>query len=225
MNFEQQLKAKNVVEGTRAIKRIVLPLVNSPGPLLTDQPELADQRARDGHPERIEVVVGIRALTPIESDEVDVGANEYAAERNVPESMRNGLNPTYSLGFNLHVLARACVDPDSDPKNPVPFFGAPGDITGAIERILKSTHLSRDSIIYLAQHQESWQDQVSPQVTTMSPEKMWELMEEVAASTDLGPFLHLRLGMLQRFTQFLVGQLLISLARNLPSDSSSSDKK
>jgi hypothetical protein len=224
MKFEEQLKAKNVVQGTRAITRVTLPLVNSPGPLLVDQPELAEQRARDGHPERIEIVVGMRAITPLEQCEILVGANGYAEQHGVPLEQRNDLNPIYSLGYNLHLLAIACVDPDGDAKDPEPFFGARGNVQSAVEVMLRSPHLTRDSITFLAAHQEAWQDKVSPQAKTIPSDQLWEVMGEMAASTDLGPFLNMRPGMHLQLLRFSVSQLLSLLAQNKPSDSSSSDK-
>ncbi len=76
-----KLKFGTAKKGTRAIKAVELPLVNSPGDYVADQPELAAQRAADGRPERQTVRLGIRALNPGEDGEVQDGALEYARKR------------------------------------------------------------------------------------------------------------------------------------------------
>lgn len=219
MNFEQALKAANVAKGARAIKRVKLPLVNSPGPLLPDQPELAEQRARDGVPERSEIDVGVRAMRPSEFEQVIVGALEYAKARGVTEEP---LSPIYSLGYRYTLLAITLVDPDSDPKDPEPFFGKRGDVASAIEAMRSSDHLTDDSLMFLAEHQDAWQQQVSPTANRLAPAQLWVLMKEVAASTDASPFLQLRVGMQWQFVQFLVSQLSIARTDSLPTPSDSS---
>lgn len=216
------MKLKDVpLKGTRAITRVPLPLCNTPGSLLEDQPELAAQRAQDGDPDRSEVEVGIRALNPGEFATVIERAHEYATTRGI--TMLDERNPVYSLGYTLNLLALACVDPDSDPKDPDPFFGTRGNVQSAIDEMLASDHLTRDSLLYLSEHQEAWQDKVSPQATKIGAEKLWALAAEVAASNDARPFLALRPGMQWRLVHFLASQWLSLLSSNSPSGSDSAE--
>lgn len=222
MNFKEQLKLKNVADGTRAIKKVVLPAVNSPGRQQVDQPELAAQRARDGNPGRTEFVIGLRVTTPGEQELIAVRANEYAAERKIDPAFRNERNPVYSLGYSLNLLAVTCVDPDGDPKNPRSFWG--DTIDEAIDTIRHCEHMSRDSLLYLAEQQDSWQDAVSPQAKTLSPDQLFALMEEVATSPDASPFLDLRPGMQWQLLRFINGLYLNLLTASSPSVSSSSEE-
>ncbi len=215
MNFEEQvLRLGTVVGGTDIIREVELPLANSPGRLQPDQPEL--EAARGGA--RQTVRVGIRALTPGESEEVSAAAHREAVERGVSDP--DDRNPIYSQRYNLHLCARACVDPDSPPgTTPRPFFGA--NVDAAIEKMRTSTLLTRDSIIFLAEHQELWQDQVSPSVGTISDEKLYQSMGEVAASKDASPFFDLRPYTRFKLTQFSASLCLRLLARSSFSDSDS----
>lgn len=227
MNFQEQLKAKlklsNVAKGTRAIKKVLLPVVNTPGRMLVDQPELAAQREANGNPERDDFVIGLRALRPDEFETIVCRADQYASKHSVDPAFRNERNPIYSLGYTYNLLAITCVDPDGDPDDPAPFWGPRGDIDAAVETIRKCDHLSRDSLLYLAELQEAWQDQVSPQAKTLTPTQLYELMGEVAASTDASPFLALRPGMQWQLVRFINGLYLSLLTANSPSDSTSSE--
>lgn len=210
----QKLKFGNVAKGTRAAKPVVLPLVNTAGPYQSDPPEAAAQRAIDGHPERAEIRLGVRAITPGELATILERAAEYARARKAEIDDRNSI---YSLAYNLNLCAIACVDIDPvddagnpipfDPANAQPFFGT-GDIDSAIREMLESAHLSPDTIQYLAAEQEAWQDEVSPLATKLSPEQLWKIIGEVASSSDASPFLKLRLGTLLQCMRLLVSQLL-----------------
>lgn len=214
------MKFKDVAKGTRAITRVKLPLCNSPGPLLADQAELAAQRAVDGHEERSDVDVGIRALKPGEFRDVIERAQDYARSKGLEHF--DDRNPVYSLAYNLNLLALACVDPDSDPKDPEPFFGTRGDPESAIAQILDSDHLTRDSILFLAEHQESWQDAVAPQATKIGPEQLWEVAGKLVAEGDGRTFLGLRPGAQLQCARFLASQCLSLLMPSSQSDSASS---
>lgn len=223
MNFQEQLKAANVAKGKRAITRVKLPVVNTPGPWLGDQPELAEQRAKDGVPERVSLTVGLRAATPGEFETVLERTLKYVLEKGMTAA--DPRSDMYSIRFNLNLLAITCVDPDADADDPRPFWGERGDIDGAIETMRTSDHLTRDSILYLAQHQEAWQDQVSPSALRLSSEQLWILMKEVAASTDISPFLELRVGMQWQLVRFLVSLLSTAQTDNSPTPSGSSETR
>lgn len=212
-------KLSDVMRGTRAITVVKLPLCNTPGRLLADQPELEAQRDRDGHPDRLEIDVGIRALTPGEFALVLERALTMAKARGVDEKHCDALNPIYSFAYNVNLIAIACVCADSDPADPEPFFGKKGDHESAVQEILSSEHLTRDSIAYLAEHQEAWQDAVAPQATKISAEGLWELVGSLVQG-DTRAFLELRPGMQLKLALFMAHQLLSSL---MPSSQSGSD--
>ena len=224
-------KFSQVARGTRAIKPIKLPLVNTPGPYQPDLPELAAQRAKDGASERVEVDLGIRVLSPGEFDELLIRAREFAKQRNV-ETI-DDRDPIYSLGYSLHLCAIACVDINPvddqgkalpfDPADPPPFFGVKGNPDSAVEEMLKSPCLTRDSILYLAELQEAWQTEQAPQATRLGTEELWKLAGEVAASNDPSPFLRLRVGTQLQLLRFLVAHWWTAQSSSSSSDSTSAE--
>lgn len=203
------MKLKDIMGGTRAIKRVSLPLVNVPCSLLPDIPELAEQRAKDaqtaasaGAPEvPAAVEVGLRVLTGDEFLSVYEKARKMAEARGSTRADES--DPVYNMAESVYICALACVDPDSDPHNPEPFFGQKGDVESGVKEILASIHIGRDGLIFLAEQQEHWQDVCNPQGLKMSPERMFTLVGEVAASDDAAPFLRLRPGMRWSFARFM----------------------
>lgn len=228
------MKLKDIIAGTRAIHRVRLPLVNVPSGAVDAHPELTEQRARDqaAAPEGQAafsvgyVDVGLRVLLGIESQQTLKNAEAYAL-RNGAKNPGPG-DPLYDFGLRLYTVALAAVDPDSDPKNPEPFFGERGNIESAVDEILHSPHIGRDGILYLSEQHESWQDMLNPLVLRLSLEQMWTKVGEVAASRDARPFLELHPATRWIFTRFLASQLLSSLdpksssGANSPSESSPS---
>lgn len=196
------MRHRDYTIGHRAIKRVPLPLVNVPGLASPDQPELAAQRDADrataaaskppgstsGASAVSEATVGLRALTGTESALALRLAGKYSRDNG-----GTGLvdDPHHVIGLQVYTLAIACVDPDSNPENPTPFFGERNDIESAAREILESPHIGRDGIAYLMDHQEMWQAACSPQTKGVSPEKMLELAMEAAKEDDPRGFLAL----------------------------------
>lgn len=213
-------KLSDLFKGHRAIKRVALPLVNVPSHHSPDVPELAAQRESDralaislGEPVIPDTVdVGLRVLTLEELATVYQKAGEFARERGVKEP--NETDPIYNLGVSIYICAIACVDPDSDPKNPEPFFGKRGDLGSAALELLSSPHIGRDGIAYLAEQHEAWQDEANPQANKIPPSKLYDLVVEFADKNErkgLASFLALRPGMRWRCMRFMASQLV-----NLP---------
>jgi hypothetical protein len=209
-------KLSDIMKGYRAIKKVALPLVNVPSFINPDVPELAAQRESDralaianGEPANPdEIMVGLRILTLNELALVYQKAGDFARERGVKEP--NETDPIYNLGVSVYICAIACVDPDSDVKNPEPFFGARGDIESAARELLDSIHIGRDGIAYLAEQHEAWQDLCNPQANKVPPSKFYELIVEMAdKNTDvaLKTFLALRPGMRFRLACFTASLL------------------
>jgi hypothetical protein len=202
----------DIAAGVRAIKRIPLPLVNVPCSLLPDIPELTEQRNKDAEaaasqgapvvPATIEV--GLRVLTGEENLLIERLSNKMA-ETNGCRAFEE-TDAIFNMAKSLYTIAVACVDPDSDPKDPDPFFGPRGKTAdetaeNCAQRILVSPHIGRDGIIFLAEQHEHWQDICNPAALKMSAERMWALVGEVAASADA--LLKLRPGMRSTFARFM----------------------
>lgn len=215
-------RLKDIAEGTRAIKRITVRLCNMPCALLPDIPELAAQREQDRAAWQAAQAAQPGAAPPIAPDQsVEIGLRVLSGEENglvlqkaADYATRKGAkkcdesDPVYNFAVSVYTCAIACVDPDSDPKNPARFFGE--EIDGAAEALLKSPHFGRDGIIYLSEQHEVWQDANNPQALKLDIARMWQLVGEVAASPDAGPFLNLRPGLRQSFVRFMAA-LLTSL--------------
>jgi hypothetical protein len=122
-------------------------------------------------------------LTGLEEAAVLAKARGFAKERGVDDP-RDG-NPIYDLGQWVHTLAVACIDPESPEEAPRPFF------EGGADQILASELLGRDVIAYLYEHQQSWQDEVSPRARTIGAAELVAHVVEVASTEDPTPFLRL----------------------------------
>jgi len=172
----------NIMKGHRAIKRVQLPLVNVPSSLIPDVPELAAQRQADaagGEPAK-EITVGLRVLTLSELTTIYEKAGEFARKHGVKDP--NETDPVYALGLSVYTCAIACVDPDSDVKDPEPFFGKRGDIESAALELLDSIHIGRDGIAYLAEQHENWQDICNPQANKVPPHAFYDAIYSMATN-------------------------------------------
>jgi len=222
------MRYRDIVEGTRAIKVIDLPLVNVPCSLLPDIPELAEQRQKDalaaakkGGPEvPSSIKVGLRVLTGDEFLEIEELARKMTESRGAKAVDGDVI---YHLAQSVFTVALACVDPDSDPADPTPLFGEKGKPETAAKQLLASPHIGRDGIVYLAEQHEHWQDMCNPQALKVSADRLWQLVGEVAASNDASPFLLLRPGMRVSFTRFMAALLVSLRADKFFSGSSLSD--
>jgi hypothetical protein len=201
-------KLSDIAKGNRAIKKVPLPLVNVPAFLSADVPELAAQRESDraaaiekGEPAvPDEVMVGLRVLTQGELTEVYEKAGDFARKHGVKEP--NETDPIYNIGLSVYTCVMACVDPDSDPRDPEPFFGARADLESGALELLASPHIGRDGIAYLQETQEAWQDMCNPRASKVPPSVFYDSIvsladkeQDVALRTFLGyrPAMHFRL--------------------------------
>lgn len=220
------MRLRDIAAGTRAIKRVPLRLCNVPCELLPDIPELAEQRAADRKaweaaqpgqappvaPDQT-VEVGLRVLSGDETATVYEKAAAFARSRGSVKPEET--DPVYALGVSVYTCAIACVDPDSSPTEPVPFFGD-GSIESAAKEILDSPHLGRDGIVYLAEQHELWQDLCNPQGLKMNPFEMWNAIGKVAVEADHQTFLAMRPGLRVSFARFMAALLTTSLTGKLP---------
>ena len=209
------MRLSDIATGTRAIKRVPLPLVNVPSKFSSDVPELLEQREKDradalanGQPFPDEITVGLRVLLSGELVEVYENAARFAKEHGVSEP--NESDPIYNLGVSIYICAMSCVDPDSDPRNPVRFFGR-GDLESAAAELLSSPHIGRDGLAYLAEQQELWQDLSNPRANKIPPHKFYDVIVAMAnedANKALKDFLALRPGMLFHLLRSMAVQLV-----------------
>lgn len=216
-------KLSDIMKGHRAIKKVALPLVNVPSFVSPDVPELVAQRESDattnGVPaNKSEIQVGLRVLTLGELATIYQKAGDFARERGVKEP--NETDPVYALGLSIYTCAIACVDPDSNVKDPDPFFGTRGDLESAARELLESVHIGRDGIAYLAEQHENWQDACNPQANRVPAHVFYDLIVEMSDDNPdkaLKTFLGLRPGMRLRFMTFMA-----KLLKTLHSEKSSS---
>lgn len=232
------MKFKDIPLGLRAIRRVDLPLVNVPCALLPDIPELAAQRQKDAEAAASQgapavpgsVEVGLRVLTGDESLLIE-RLSRKMADKNGARALDSS-DAIFYMAQSLYTCIVACVDPDSSPKDPDPFFGIRPrkggsfeeleiDLQVGIDSVLGSPHVGRDGIFFLAEQHALWQDLCNPQALKMSPQRMWDLVGEVAASVDDRPFSLLRPGMQLSFARFMAATLWSSLMSKSPSGSDS----
>jgi hypothetical protein len=136
-------------KGTRARRRVVLPLSDGPIPLYTREGKL------ELDPANAEVVqLDLRPLTSGEQSDVLARAHADAVARGVQDP-RAG-NPIYDLAEMEHTLLLCCVDPDSPQEAPMPLFAS-------IEEIRRDPALGSDRVVYLFELFQQFQDECSPQ--------------------------------------------------------------
>lgn len=204
------MKFRDVIKGKRAIKRVALPLANTPSYLTLP--------AEGVEPAGEQVIVGVRVLDGEEQALVNELSAEWALNRGARELTDR--DPQYNLGVSVFTCVIACVDPDSDPSNPEPFFGSRGDYKSAAAELLCSPDIGRDGIIYLAEAQATWQDLCSPQAKKISPSKLHEATGDLASNDPevaLRAFLALAPGTRFILSRSMAVQLLSSATPKYPS--------
>jgi hypothetical protein len=210
------MKLRDLMRGTRAIHVVDLPLVNVPNSGAEHSPELDAARKRDAEllgttAEQLPqfAKIGLRCLRLGESSAAYEGARTYAKALGVDNPSEE--DPLYNLGAKLHTLVRACVDPDSDPSNPAPFFGDAKSfdddraIESALEDIQSNPALTVDSVEYLCQQWEWWTDRVNPQIKNLSDREMFGLIGSLVGDPDR--FLSWRPGVQRSLVHFMALQL------------------
>lgn len=193
----------HMTEGFRALKIIELPLTVQPHGLQVDTPEQVEARA--GH-EPVKVMVGLRALTPGERELVLSAARARAIS-----SGASGEDIERTSGYNqalaVYTVAAATVDPDSDRRTPLLFFG--DTLEQAAETIRKSPLMTDDIVLYLREQQECFQDEVNPQALTIKDSELFDVAKKSVEDED---FLKLyRVGTLVNLTRTMAALLLTSL--------------
>jgi hypothetical protein len=213
------MKLKDILQGSRAIHRVRLALLNVPPDHGLERVQAAAPTGQAAFAVPDHVELGLRVLLGLETERVLECAQAYA-EKHGSKRPQPG-DPLYDYGMRLYTVAISAVDPDSDPKDPDPFFGVRGDLESAVQEIQTSPFIGRDGVLYLSEQQEHWQDALNPSPLKVSPERLYELVVEVATSKDARPFWELRPGMQWVLARFMAGQLLSSPDQRFFSTSSS----
>jgi hypothetical protein len=154
-------------------------------------------------------------LAPLDMQEeilVLAGARAFAAENGGKED--DTADPIYEKGLKLHTLLHACVDSDSQPDAPKPFFESVEEIRG--QKLLSPDHLEM-----LFEAQVTHQDNCSPRQLDL-PAAHYVAAVVHLAGGNLPFFLRLRPGMQWSLLRTMAAQLLDSQALKLPSSSPSS---
>lgn len=201
------MKLRDLMRGTRAIHVVEIPLVNVPNPGAEESPELAEARKRDAQifgttAEQMptKAKVGLRVLLPGQWADVQTAAREFAIERGNPNPTED--DPNYNLGTQINTLCRACVDADSDPLNPDLFEPDP-------KEWLDNPNLTRDTLTYLCEEWEWWNDRVNPQIKNFSDHEMLAFVGQLVVNPDI--FLSLRAGVQRSLVAFMAALLWNSL--------------
>jgi hypothetical protein len=179
------MKFSSILNEPRKRKTITLPL---PGAQQTD----------DGTWEGPTVKVDVRALTGIEPDTVHTLAVDYAKKRSGGGELDQDL---VESGRIIHTLILACIDTDSPPESPQPFFD-----TG-VEGIENSNVLLPELKQYLYEQQQLHQDETNPLVGTQTPEQFAAAVVATAQG-DMSFFVCMRPGMLWSFTHSMASLLM-----------------
>lgn len=189
-------------QGFRAIKLIELPLANQSHGIQVDTPEQI--AARDGN-EPIRVMVGLRALTPGERGDVLSAAYARAISKGATGEVES--SAIYNQQLAVYTVAAATIDPDSDRRQPLFFFGE--SLESAADTIRSSPLMTDDILIYLRERQEAWQSEVNPQALTVKDNELYDITKRAAVDSD---FLWCMVpGMLVKYTHSLAVLLLSSL--------------
>lgn len=175
-----------------AIKKIPLPIVNIPHGIQAGTPEQLAQWEADGKP--VAPIVGIRVIGPGEDVEIDRLADASSRALGVPTY--NDTHPICVKERMIYTMATACVDPDSDPRAPLLFFGDTVEQAAAILRDDPKKILTFDTVVYLHEVYEIWKSQTNPQANTVEDHKLEEMAMKAADDADflalLSPGLRLR---------------------------------
>jgi hypothetical protein len=213
------MKLRDLMRGTRAIHVVEIPLVNVPNSGAEESPELVEARKRDAQifgttieqmPTKAKV--GLRVLLPGQWADVQTAARQFAIDRGNPSPTED--DPNYNLGTQINTLCRACVDVDSDPSNPELYEPKP-------EEWLTNPNLTRDSLTYLCEEWEWWNDRVNPQIKNFNDYESFAFIGQLVGDPDR--FLLLRPGVQRALVHFMAVQLWSLLTPKSPSSGGSDE--
>lgn len=170
-----------------------VPIANLPHGIQKGTPEQAAQAAADGLPVKLPQC-GIRALSPGE----DIEAHRLAAEFSKTQGVDyNETHPVCVNSLMVYSVAMACVDPDSDRRKPVLFFGDTPELAAQTLRDDPKHFITLDTVVYLHERYLIWKDKINPQANTIADYEMQDILQRSANDLDflasLTPGLRLKL--------------------------------
>lgn len=170
-----------------------VPIANLPHGIQKGTPEQAAQAAADGLPPKLPQC-GIRALSPGE----DIEAHRLAAAFSKTQGVDyNETHPVCVNSLMVYTLAMACVDPDSDRRKPVLFFGDSPELAAQTLRDDPKHLITLDTVVYLHERYLIWKDKINPQANTIADYEMQDILQRSANDLDflasLTPGLRLKL--------------------------------
>ncbi len=189
-----------------AFERVVVPLANLPHGLQQGTDEQRAQASRDSV--STAPVCGIRALTDGEEDTCHRLAEAYARSQGVEKY--DDVHPICVKALRVYLLATACVDPDTDPRAPLLFFGDTIEEAAETLRNDPKRNITADTVAYLYERYEIWRDKVNPQANTLQDYRLAEAAEKAADDADF--LAYMRPGLRLKFTHTLAALLVASPA-------------
>lgn len=211
-----------------AIERVVVPLANLPHGLQKGTDEQRAQAQRDSV--STAPVCGIRALMDGEEDACHRLAEAYSRSQGVEKY--DDVHPICVKALRVYTLATACVDPDTDPRAPLLFFGDTIEEAAEVLRNDPKKNITADTVAYLFERYEMWRDKINPQANTLQDYELQLAAEKAADDADF--LAYMRPGLRLKFTHTLAALLVaspgwISIASGLsstaPTSSASSPQK
>ena len=150
-----------------------------------------------------EFACDVRAFSGVDDALLLQRARSYAIEHGI-EAPKDG-DPLYEQGKWIHTILLGCVDPDSPPGAPVPYFD------GGAKDVLEC--LDRDRMAFLVERQARVQDAASFGPRTLSPAECIAAAIEMAEAEegDELPFERWRPSMQRAYLRFSA-RLLATLA-------------
>jgi|GEM_PF-4864152 len=142
--------------------------------------------------ETIEVLVV--QLTGHEEAEALTFAQRFAAERQAKASPGE---PIFDLGLMVATLLRGTLDPKSRER----FFGSESE----------ALQLPREAIMYLFEHQQTWQDSLAPSVKNLGQGEILAKIVELSEAEDAAGFIRLSPGLRWICTRTMARLLVNSL--------------
>lgn len=121
-----------------------------------------------------------RPLTGLEHEAAYADARKRAIEKGV-ENPSIG-DPIYDLALMAFILAAGCVDPDSPPTARTLSFASGVEVL---------TNMHPETIVYLHEHHERWQDECSPYAHKLDGEALLAKVREVAGPDGPASFMRL----------------------------------
>jgi hypothetical protein len=191
------MRYSELSESGYAFKLVELPIANIPHGIQGGTDEQRAQWEADGKPKA--PTLGMRIIGPGEDIGIDALAKAYAKTQGVEKY--DDVDPICVKARMVYTLATACVDPESDPRAPLLFFGDTVEQAAATLRNDPKHVLTFDTVVYLHEVYSCWRDKINPQANTIADLQLQEVTFKAAESADF--LSYFRPGMLLNYAHTL----------------------